>query len=316
MEDKKPQADSIFTRFKRMFIASNSADPAKPPLALREDDLTLDHKALQLIEMCCEYLRSPENLVEGIMRIPGSTATVSFMWTMWEQSMPLQFMPVDDAHNVASFLKSVLRRFALIPAAQVSRWLALTDARDRNDPNNEYVSALIRQLPALNRQALLAVMQVVVEVSKHHAITQMDLPSVATVLGPNLIKAPAGEDGYETSAKSSQVAIMLANHLVARSSREELNDDVEGIQEPAVVGDKAPSVTIDDVADDETTGENVIEDGALTLEGLRRQIQALQSELTREKEEREALAELVIQQLAQTQQDLQRALKTLTSKSH
>lgn len=240
----------------------------------------LDERGVRFVEDSCAYLKNPENQVEGLFRISGSSSAIKYFRATMDAGKSPSFIPVEDAHNVASLLKMYLRE---LPKPIVS----LKGPKEPLDDQEDRVM-----------NALLDVMRTI---DGNRELTRMDLPNLALVLGPNLIRDPSGEGSFEASADSSQILLQMAE---STASEDKSTVTIEEEDEGYCIIPNANEQHQQEIREEEPEEKNDMEKVWAELESIKRDLET-------ERQERRQLAELILPQLERTQLDLIEALNSM-----
>ena len=303
-EEKK----GLFKKFKsaasKMLIGSSSSSTQEPPAQTSSNNeggmfgAELDERGVKFIEDACTFLQNPENQLEGLFRISGSSSAIKyFRATMDTGKMMPSFMPVEDAHNVASLLKLYLRELA--------------------HPIMTPGQALLEDDPLRNR-ALQAVLGAMRKIDENKEITRMELPNLALVLGPNVIRDPAGGDSFEASADSSQILLQMAEKPKDGPKAEEycvISSAIDNLEPTTIAEDEEgeeyfEGEHFEDAQTDQEEAEGEV-DLWSEMQKLKDELNGLKKELNSERQERVHLGNLILPQLERTQLDLIEALSSL-----
>mmetsp|Transcript_2933 Transcript_2933/g.4308 ORF Transcript_2933/g.4308 Transcript_2933/m.4308 type:complete len:709 (-) Transcript_2933:95-2221(-) len=152
----------------------------------------------KVVHVCVEYLREHGMKTEGIFRKPGLHDRIEDMKKCFDHDVPIKFGK-QDIHAAAGCLKQWLRELPepLIPHNFYSMFLGAESASVSD------IQKMVRQLPSQNQAILAYLCQFLNELSKNHEITRMNIPNLALVFSPNILR-PKTENPMEALAHSQR----------------------------------------------------------------------------------------------------------------
>lgn len=252
----------------------------------------LNEAGVRFVEESCGYLRNPENQVEGLFRISGSSSAIKYFRATMDAGKTPSFLPVEDAHNVASLLKMYLRE---LPNP-------IINSQSLPEPLNN-----LNSLDVLQTRVLNAILELMRTIDGNKELTRMDLPNLALVLGPNLIRDPSCQGSFEASADSSQILLQMSEANTQNDRNQQIDEEDDGyciIPNASEEQQSTAEVSIEGAKEEtKTDGDD--------SERIWAEIEKIKKELEAERQERRQLAALILPQLERTQLDLIDALSSI-----
>ncbi|KAM9846450.1 rho GTPase-activating protein 22 [Aulostomus maculatus] len=164
-----------------------------------------------VVEQCVTFIRERGLHEVGLFRQPGQASLVKELQEAFDAGERPSFDSSTDIHTVASLLKLYLRQLPepLVPYSHYQdflfcgqklssdRMLGLTELRD-----------LLHELPVANFNLLNFICQFLNEVQRYSSGNKMSCQNLATVFGPNILRAKA-EDPQSIMGGAALVQLLM-----------------------------------------------------------------------------------------------------------
>jgi hypothetical protein len=280
----------------------------------------LTKEGTNFVESACNFLGYPENQVEGMFRVSGSTSAIKYLKTLIETgSASSIFVPIEDVHNVTSLVKMFLRQLKEPILSKELAFNMISSKITVNDMENSRGIVL---------KSILGLMLII---DQNREITKMDLPNLALILGPNLFFGDQNEisDGpvsFGDTSESSELLLGLADQYKQNNlnPNQEKFYEIKDLDELFTSTDPDTNLTENlrninfeeklkgTESEEETFIDNSDEKLSIkVIKNLKKEIKQIRKELEREREERIKLGSLIIPQLRKTQTDLIEVFKAI-----
>ena len=209
--------------------------PQKMMEPSREEGLlpTISVKTAEGIRQALELLEKPEFLeAEGLWRVCGDMAEIQDLADALckgdATAMVDQLLKDKDPHTVAGGIKAALRRFQpLTTYSRHAAFLRLLDEEDRKIPTK----ALLKDLPAINRQLLGRWAQHFDQVVNHGEKNKMTWTAIGIAIGPTLLRSSEKFDldavqkaKHQAHAVATTAANLLSDLKPRRQKKEPVDD--------------------------------------------------------------------------------------------
>ncbi|XP_051902891.1 rho GTPase-activating protein 24-like [Hippocampus zosterae] len=160
-----------------------------------------------VVEQCVAFIRERGLQEVGLFRQPGRASLVRELREAFDAGERPSFGSNTDVHTVASLLKLYLRQLPepLIPFSHYQDFLLSGQklSSDRTQGLGE-LRNLLQELPVANFNLLKFLCQFLNEVQSHSKGNRMSCQNLATVFGPNILRAKA-EDPESIMGGAAQV---------------------------------------------------------------------------------------------------------------
>ncbi|XP_019727200.1 rho GTPase-activating protein 24-like, partial [Hippocampus comes] len=160
-----------------------------------------------VVEQCVAFIRERGLQEVGLFRQPGRASLVRELQEAFDAGERPSFDSNTDVHTVASLLKLYLRQLPepLIPFSHYQDFLLSGQklSSDRTQGLGE-LRNLLQELPVANFNLLKFICQFLNEVQSHSKGNKMSCQNLATVFGPNILRAKA-EDPESIMGGAAQV---------------------------------------------------------------------------------------------------------------
>ncbi|XP_061595087.1 rho GTPase-activating protein 22-like [Cololabis saira] len=147
-----------------------------------------------VVEQCVNYIRERGLHEVGLFRQPGQTSRVKELQEAFDSGERPTFDGNTDVHTVASLLKLYLRQLPepLVPYSHYPDFLLCSQklTSDRT-LGLEDLRNLLHELPFANFNLLNYICQFLNEVQSYSSSNKMSVQNLATVFGPNILRAKA-----------------------------------------------------------------------------------------------------------------------------
>ncbi|XP_054610539.1 rho GTPase-activating protein 24-like [Dunckerocampus dactyliophorus] len=164
-----------------------------------------------VVEQCVTFIRERGLQEVGLFRQPGRASLVRELQEAYDAGERPSFDSNTDVHTVASLLKLYLRQLPepLIPYSHYQDFL-LCGTKLSNDPVEglEELRNLLQELPVANFNLLKFICQFLNEVQSHSKGNKMSCQNLATVFGPNILRAKA-EDLQSIMGGAALVQVLM-----------------------------------------------------------------------------------------------------------
>ncbi|XP_051793717.1 rho GTPase-activating protein 24-like [Acanthochromis polyacanthus] len=164
-----------------------------------------------VVEQCVNFIRERGLHEVGLFRQPGQASLVKELQEAFDSGERPSFDSSTDVHTVASLLKLYLRQLPepLVPYSRYQdfllcgqklssdRMLGLRDLRK-----------LLHELPVANFNLLNFICQFLNEVQSYSGTNRMSVQNLATVFGPNILRAKA-EDPQSIMGGAALVQVLM-----------------------------------------------------------------------------------------------------------
>lgn len=148
--------------------------------------------APMLVEQCVDFIRRRGLQEEGLFRLPGQANLVRELQDAFDCGEKPAFDGSTDVHTVASLLKLYLRELPepVIPFCKYDEFLSCTKflSRDQESGMNE-LKRQVESLPLVNYNLLKYICRFLDEVQSYSGVNKMSVQNLATVFGPNILRA-------------------------------------------------------------------------------------------------------------------------------
>ncbi|KAM6906989.1 rho GTPase-activating protein 24-like [Xenentodon cancila] len=147
-----------------------------------------------VVEQCVNFIRERGLHEVGLFRQPGQTSLVKELQEAFDSGERPTFGSNTDVHTVASLLKLYLRQLPepLVPYSHYPDFL-LCSQKLKSDRalGLQELRNLLHELPVANFNVLNFVCQFLNEVQSYSSSNKMSVQNLATVFGPNILRAKA-----------------------------------------------------------------------------------------------------------------------------
>uniref|UniRef100_A0A3B3B6L4 Si:ch211-247j9.1 n=1 Tax=Oryzias melastigma TaxID=30732 RepID=A0A3B3B6L4_ORYME len=147
-----------------------------------------------VVEQCVNFIRERGLQEVGLFRQPGRNSLVRELQEAFDSGERPSFDSTTDVHTVASLLKLYLRQLPepLVPYSCYQNFLfcAQKMSTDRTLGLME-LRSLLHELPVANFNLLHFICQFLNEVQSFSSCNKMSVQNLATVFGPNILRAKA-----------------------------------------------------------------------------------------------------------------------------
>ncbi|XP_060781908.1 rho GTPase-activating protein 22 isoform X3 [Neoarius graeffei] len=187
-----------------------------------------------LVEQCVDFIREQGLKEEGLFRMPGQANLVKELQDAFDCGDKPLFDSNTDVHTVASLLKLYLRELPepVIPFNKYEDFLTCAQLLLKDEEVG--LSELAKQvntLPQANYNLLKYICKFLDEVQSHANENKMSVQNLATVFGPNILRAKM-EDPVSMMEGTSQVQHLMTV-LISEHERLYGGTEVETSKTPA-----------------------------------------------------------------------------------
>ncbi|XP_026998018.1 rho GTPase-activating protein 22 isoform X2 [Tachysurus fulvidraco] len=179
-----------------------------------------------LVEQCVDFIRDQGLKEEGLFRMPGQANLVKELQDAFDCGDKPLFDSNTDVHTVASLLKLYLRELPepVIPFNKYEDFLTCAQLLLKDeDVGLSELTKQVNTLPQANYNLLKYICKFLDEVQSHANENKMSVQNLATVFGPNILRAKM-EDPVSMMEGTSQVQHLMT---VLISEHERLYGDKE-----------------------------------------------------------------------------------------
>ncbi|CAL8365610.1 unnamed protein product [Lota lota] len=164
-----------------------------------------------VVEQCVHFIRERGLHEVGLFRCPGQSTLVKDLQEAFDAGERPSFDSGTDVHTVASLLKLYLRQLPepLVPYSQYQNFLLCGEqlASGRTKGLLE-LRGLLHDLPVANFNLLNYICQFLNEVQSYSSSNKMSCQNLATVFGPNILRAKA-EDPHSIIGGAAVVQVLM-----------------------------------------------------------------------------------------------------------
>ncbi|CAG5870554.1 unnamed protein product [Menidia menidia] len=164
-----------------------------------------------VVEQCVTFIRERGLSEVGLFRQPGRTSLVKELQEAFDSGERPTFDGSTDVHTVASLLKLYLRQLPepLVPYSSYQDFLLCGRklSSDRTLGLGE-LRNLLQELPVANFNLLKFICQFLNEVQSYSNTNRMSVQNLATVFGPNILRAKA-EDPQSIVGGAALVQVLM-----------------------------------------------------------------------------------------------------------
>ncbi|KAM3869120.1 rho GTPase-activating protein 24 [Diretmus argenteus] len=164
-----------------------------------------------VVEQCVAFIRDSGLHEVGLFRQPGQATLVKELQEAFDAGERPSFDSSTDVHTVASLLKLYLRQLPepLVPYSRYQDFLLCGQrlSTDRT-PGLVELRNLLHELPVTNFNLLNYICQFLNEVQSYSSSNKMSCHNLATVFGPNILRAKA-EDPHSIMGGASLVQLLM-----------------------------------------------------------------------------------------------------------
>lgn len=165
-----------------------------------------------LIQLCVNEVERRGMREVGIYRMSGTSTDIQRLKKAFETNPYVAELLLRDidVNSVTGFLKTYLRE---IPEGLFSNRLYLKFVSAFNIPQSETLERtkamleLFHMIPITNQQTIIYLVEHLVKVNRYERYNKMSLTNLATVLGPNILKAPTESPASNNSDPFTAVVI-------------------------------------------------------------------------------------------------------------
>lgn len=165
-----------------------------------------------LIQLCVNEVERRGMREVGIYRMSGTSTDIQRLKKAFETNPYVAELLLRDIdiNSVTGFLKTYLRE---IPEGLFSNKLYLKFVAAFNIPQSEHFERakkmieLFHQIPKVNQITIIHLVEHLINVNKFEKYNKMSLTNLATVIGPNILKAPSGSSSTTNSDPFTAVVI-------------------------------------------------------------------------------------------------------------
>ncbi|XP_037125928.1 rho GTPase-activating protein 24-like [Syngnathus acus] len=165
-----------------------------------------------VVEQCVAFIRARGLREVGLFRQPGRASSVRELQEAFDAGERPSFDSNTDVHTVASLLKLYLRQLPepLVPFGHYRDFL-LSGQKLSSDRTQglEELRSLLQELPVANFNLLQFICQFLNEVQSHSKGNKMSCQNLATVFGPNILRAKA-EDPQSIMGGAALVQVLMS----------------------------------------------------------------------------------------------------------
>ncbi|XP_070774198.1 rho GTPase-activating protein 24 [Enoplosus armatus] len=164
-----------------------------------------------VVEQCVTFIRERGLHEVGLFRQPGQASLVKELQEAFDAGERPSFDSSTDVHTVASLLKLYLRQLPepLVPYRRYQDFLLCGQklSSDRTQGLGE-LRNLLHELPVANFNLLNFICQFLSEVQSYSSSNKMSGQNLATVFGPNILRAKA-EDPQSIMGGAALVQVLM-----------------------------------------------------------------------------------------------------------
>ncbi|XP_029956209.1 rho GTPase-activating protein 22-like [Salarias fasciatus] len=164
-----------------------------------------------VVEQCVTFIRERGLHEVGLFRQPGRASLVKELQEAFDSGERPTFDSSTDVHTVASLLKLYLRLLPepLVPYKRYQDFLLCSQklTNDRTVALGE-LRNLLHELPVVNFNLLDFICQFLNEVQSYSTSNKMSVQNLATVFGPNILRAKA-EDPQSIMGGATLVQVLM-----------------------------------------------------------------------------------------------------------
>ncbi|KAK2852671.1 hypothetical protein Q7C36_007872 [Tachysurus vachellii] len=171
-----------------------------------------------LVEQCVDFIRDQGLKEEGLFRMPGQANLVKELQDAFDCGDKPLFDSNTDVHTVASLLKLYLRELPepVIPFNKYEDFLTCAQLLLKDeDVGLSELTNQVNTLPQANYNLLKYICKFLDEVQSHANENKMSVQNLATVFGPNILRAKM-EDPVSMMEGTSQVqhlmTVLISEH--------------------------------------------------------------------------------------------------------
>ncbi|XP_069578364.1 rho GTPase-activating protein 24-like [Brachyistius frenatus] len=165
-----------------------------------------------VVEQCVTFIRERGLHEVGLFRQPGQASLVKELQQAFDSGERPSFDSSTDVHTVASLLKLYLRQLPepLVPYRRYQDFLFCGQklSNDRT-PGLGELRNLLHELPVANFNLLDFICQFLNEVQSYSSSNKMSVQNLATVFGPNILRAKA-EDPQSIMGGAALVQVLMS----------------------------------------------------------------------------------------------------------
>nr|XP_061818685.1 rho GTPase-activating protein 24-like [Nerophis lumbriciformis] len=164
-----------------------------------------------VVEQCVTFIRERGLQEVGLFRQPGRASLVRELQEAFDGGERPSFDSNTDVHTVASLLKLYLRQLPepLVPYSHYQDFLLCgTNISNDRVEGLEKLRNLLQELPVANFNLLKFICQFLNEVQSHSKGNKMSCQNLATVFGPNILRAKA-EDPQSIMGGAALVQMLM-----------------------------------------------------------------------------------------------------------
>ncbi|XP_029375572.1 rho GTPase-activating protein 24-like [Echeneis naucrates] len=173
-----------------------------------------------VVEQCVNFIRERGLHEVGLFRQPGQASLVKELQQAFDAGERPSFDSSTDVHTVASLLKLYLRQLPepLVPYSRYQDFL-LCGQKLRSDRTQglEGLRNLLHELPVANFNLLNFICQFLKEVQSYSDSNKMSDQNLATVFGPNILRAKA-EDPQSIMGGAALVHVLMLEMIRGHKS--------------------------------------------------------------------------------------------------
>uniref|UniRef100_A0A3B3CY63 Rho GTPase activating protein 22 n=2 Tax=Oryzias melastigma TaxID=30732 RepID=A0A3B3CY63_ORYME len=186
-----------------------------------------------LVEQCACFIREHGLKEEGLFRAPGQTNHVRELQDAFDRGEKPVFDSSTDVHTVASLLKLYIRELPepIIPFSKYTQFLSCAQLLNKDKETGiAELRKQVKSLPQVNYSLIKYICKFLDEVQSYSNDNKMSVQNLATVFGPNILRARV-EDPVTMMEGSSQVQ-QLMTVLISEHSQLYSNEapEVETLQ--------------------------------------------------------------------------------------
>ncbi|XP_008289090.1 rho GTPase-activating protein 24-like [Stegastes partitus] len=164
-----------------------------------------------VVEQCVNFIRERGLHEVGLFRQPGQASLVKELQEAFDSGERPSFDSSTDVHTVASLLKLYLRQLPepLVPYSRYQDFLLCGHklSSDRTLGLGD-LRKLLHELPVANFNLLSFICQFLNEVQSYSSSNRMSVQNLATVFGPNILRAKA-EDPQSIMGGAALVQVLM-----------------------------------------------------------------------------------------------------------
>ncbi|XP_029704545.1 rho GTPase-activating protein 22-like [Takifugu rubripes] len=164
-----------------------------------------------IVEQCVTFIRDHGLHEDGLFRLPGQASLVEELKDAFDSGERPSFDGNTDVHTVASLLKLYLRQLPepLVPFSRYQEFLFCAQKllSERTLGLGE-LRNLLCELPFANFNLLNFICQFLYEVQSFSSSNRMSIQILATVFGPNILRAKA-EDPQSTMGGATLIQVLM-----------------------------------------------------------------------------------------------------------